>query len=160
MNPARRSAIPRLFKLGIPVLGICYGLHLACEALGGRVDSARAREFGRAAVQDQRRTTNCSSGVPEAIEVWMSHGDQVSAMSQGFVPLAETKTCPVAAVKHESLPFYGLQFHPEVTHTPLGSKVLGNFLTHICGCTGSWRLGRLCRPGGRARSAAWWATTA
>jgi GMP synthase (glutamine-hydrolysing) len=130
---------PALFRLGIPVLGICYGLHLACEALGGRVDSASKREFGRAAVQ-----INCHEklfeGVPAAIEVWMSHGDQVSAMSEGFIPLAETKTCPVAAVKHESLPIWGLQFHPEVTHTPLGSKVLGNFLTKICGCTGTWRL--------------------
>ncbi len=80
-------------------------------------------------------------GLPDEIEVWMSHGDQVSAMSAGFVPLAETKTCPIAAVKHATLPIYGLQFHPEVTHTPLGARVLGNFLTRICGCTGTWQLG-------------------
>src|SRR6185436_7339918 len=79
--------------------------------------------------------------VPELMEVWMSHGDQVSENSGGFITLAETKTCPVAAVKHPTLPVYGLQFHPEVTHTPLGTKVLGNFLTKICGCTGAWQLG-------------------
>jgi len=79
--------------------------------------------------------------VPDDIEVWMSHGDQVSAVSAGFVSLAKTSTCPIAAVKHSTLPVYGLQFHPEVTHTPLGSKVLANFLTKICGCTGAWQLG-------------------
>jgi GMP synthase (glutamine-hydrolysing) len=131
---------PQIFRLGIPVLGICYGLHLACEALGGKVDSAPAREFGRAAVNISSHA-DLFDGVPDAIEVWMSHGDQVSAMSEGFVSLAETKTCPIAAVKHAELPIYGLQFHPEVTHTPLGSKVLGNFLTKVCGCTGSWELG-------------------
>jgi GMP synthase (glutamine-hydrolysing) len=131
---------PEIFRLGIPVLGICYGLHLACEALGGKVDRAQAREFGRASVHITSHA-DLFDDVPDNIEVWMSHGDQVSAMSAGFVPLAETKTCPIAAVKHRELPVYGLQFHPEVTHTPLGSRVLGNFLTRICGCTGAWQLG-------------------
>jgi GMP synthase (glutamine-hydrolysing) len=75
------------------------------------------------------------------MEVWMSHGDQVAENSAGFKTIAKTSTCPVAAVQHETLPVYGLQFHPEVTHTPLGGKVLGNFLTKICGCQGTWRLG-------------------
>ncbi len=131
---------PVIFQLGIPVLGICYGLHLACESLGGKVDSAPAREFGRASVRVASHV-DLFEGLPDEIEVWMSHGDQVSAMSAGFVPLAETKTCPIAAVKHATLPVYGLQFHPEVTHTPLGARVLGNFLTRICGCTGTWQLG-------------------
>ncbi len=122
------------------MLGICYGLHLACEALGGKVNSAPAREFGRANVHVTSHA-DLFDGVPEAIEVWMSHGDQVSDGSGGFVTLAETQTCPVAAVRHEKLPVFGLQFHPEVTHTPLGSRVLANFLTKICGCRGSWRLG-------------------
>jgi GMP synthase (glutamine-hydrolysing) len=131
---------PEIFKLGIPVLGICYGLHLACNALGGKVDRAAKREFGRASVQITSHA-NLFEGVPDLMEVWMSHGDQVSEGSAGFVTIAETRTCPVAAVRHESLPVYGLQFHPEVTHTPLGAKVLGNFLTKICGCQGTWRLG-------------------
>ena len=131
---------PEIFRLGIPVLGICYGLHMACEALGGKVDRAPAREFGRASVHITSHD-DLFGGVPDEIEVWMSHGDQVSGMSAGFEPLAETKTCPIAAVKHRELPVYGLQFHPEVTHTPLGAQVLGNFLTKICGCTGAWQLG-------------------
>jgi len=139
-EPGAPKCDPGIFKLGIPVLGICYGLHLACEALGGKVDGAPAREFGRASVQITSHA-DLFDGVPAAIEVWMSHGDQVSGNSDGFVTIAETKTCPVAAVRHEKLPVYGLQFHPEVTHTPLGSRVLGNFLTKICGCQGSWRLG-------------------
>ena len=131
---------PEILRLGIPVLGICYGLHLACEALGGKVDGATKREFGRAKVHITSHA-DLFGDVPDDIEVWMSHGDQVSAVSAGFVSLAETSTCPIAAVKHSTLPVYGLQFHPEVTHTPLGSKVLANFLTKICGCTGAWQLG-------------------
>jgi GMP synthase (glutamine-hydrolysing) len=139
-EPGAPKCDPEIFRLGIPVLGICYGLHLACEALGGTVDAVPTREFGRASVHVTSHV-DLFDGVPEVIEVWMSHGDQVSAMSAGFVPLAETKTCPIAAVRHETLPVYGLQFHPEVTHTPLGTRVLGNFLTKICGCRGTWRLG-------------------
>ena len=139
-EPGAPKCDPAIFRLGIPVLGICYGLHLACEALGGKVNGAPAREFGRANVHVTSHA-DLFDGVPEAIEVWMSHGDQVSDGSGGFVTLAETQTCPVAAVRHEKLPVFGLQFHPEVTHTPLGSRVLANFLTKICGCRGSWRLG-------------------
>ena len=78
-------------------------------------------------------------GLPEQIQVWMSHGDQVSQVCADFVPLAATSTCPVAAVKHVRLPLYGLQFHPEVTHTPLGTQILANFLLSVCACSGSWR---------------------
>jgi GMP synthase (glutamine-hydrolysing) len=131
---------PELFRLGIPVLGICYGLHLACEALGGRIDSSPAREFGRAGVHITSHA-DLFDGLPDEMEVWMSHGDQASAIPAEFEPLAETRTCPVAAIRHKQLPVYALQFHPEVTHTPLGAKVLGNFLKKICGCTGSWQLG-------------------
>ncbi len=131
---------PGIFRLGIPVLGICYGLHLACEALGGRVDSAPAREFGRAGVHITSHA-DLFDGLPDDMEVWMSHGDQASVISDDFEPLAQTRTCPVAAIKHKQLPVYALQFHPEVTHTPLGSRVLANFLTKICGCTGAWQLG-------------------
>jgi GMP synthase (glutamine-hydrolysing) len=143
-EPGAPKCDPGIFRLGIPVLGICYGLHLACEALGGKVTAFPSREFGRASVHVTSHA-DLFDGVPEMIEVWMSHGDQVSAMSAGFVPLAETNTCPIAAVRHEELPVYGLQFHPEVTHTPLGSKLLANFLTKICGCRGTWRLGDFAR---------------
>jgi GMP synthase (glutamine-hydrolysing) len=135
---------PQLFQLGIPVLGICYGMQLACEALGGRVNRAPAREYGRA------QCTIINAGgvqrdglfaeVPEHIEVWMSHGDQVTGVSDDFEPLARTATCPITAVKHKRLPVYGLQFHPEVTHTPAGKTILANYLTNVCGCHGTWKL--------------------
>ncbi len=131
---------PKIFHLGIPVLGICYGMQLACEELGGKVASAPAREYGRAQVSITSHA-DLFAGLPDETEVWMSHGDQVAQVSEEFSPLARTATCPIAAVKHRSLPVYGLQFHPEVTHTPLGKKVLANFLTDICHCHGTWRLG-------------------
>jgi GMP synthase (glutamine-hydrolysing) len=131
---------PAIFRLGIPVLGICYGMQLACETLGGKVENAPAREFGRARCQ-VTLVADLLAGVPESFDVWMSHGDQVARVSEDFIPLAKTKTCPIAAVKHKSLPVFGVQFHPEVTHTPLGSHILHNFLTAVCGCSGTWRLG-------------------
>ncbi len=85
------------------------------------------------------------AGLPAEIEVWMSHGDQVSQASGDFEPLAATATCPLAAVKHRHLPVYGLQFHPEVTHTPEGAEILGNFLRAVCGCAGTWKLGDFAR---------------
>ncbi len=139
-EPGAPKCDPELFRLGIPVLGICYGMQLACEALGGRVESAPAREFGRA----HCRTLGASellAGVPEKTQVWMSHGDQVSAVSDDFQALAETATCRYAAVKHRKLPIYGVQFHPEVTHTPQGWMILRNFLHAVCGCAGTWKLG-------------------
>ena len=131
---------PKIFELGIPVLGICYGMQLACDALGGQVASTPAREYGRA----HCRITQSSpifSDLPEETEVWMSHGDQVSSVSDQFVGLAQTETCPIAAVKHRDRPVYGLQFHPEVTHTPLGGVILRNFLRGVCRCSGNWKLG-------------------
>jgi GMP synthase (glutamine-hydrolysing) len=135
---------PGIFRLGLPVLGICYGMQLACEALGGRVESAPAREYGRAHCR-VTGDNDLLAGIPEEIQVWMSHGDQVSHVSDDFLPLAATGTCPVAAVKHRKLPVYGLQFHPEVTHTPLGPQILGNFLKTICRCSGTWQLGDFAR---------------
>ena len=131
---------PEIFRLGIPVLGICYGMQLACEALGGKVESAPAREYGRAECRIVAQD-DLFAGVSERTEVWMSHGDQVSHVSPDFIPLAETNTCRFAAIRHKKAPIYGLQFHPEVTHTPLGAKILGNFLSTVCKCSGLWKLG-------------------
>lgn len=130
---------PGIFELGIPVLGICYGMQLACDRLGGKVDSTPTREYGRARCQVSAHD-ELFDDFPESTEVWMSHGDQVHQVSDDFVSLARTDTCPVAAVKHQSLPVYGLQFHPEVTHTPQGRTLLKNFLYKVCGCTGTWKL--------------------
>jgi len=131
---------PQVLSLGIPVLGICYGMQLVCNTLGSRVDSTPAREYGRAHCQIVA-PNELFARVPQQTQVWMSHGDQVSRVSEDFLPLARTETCPVAAVKHRKLPIYGLQFHPEVTHTPHGSTILHNFLYAVCGCSGLWKLG-------------------
>ncbi|MGW8257071.1 MAG: glutamine-hydrolyzing GMP synthase, partial [Thermoguttaceae bacterium] len=135
---------PDIFRLDLPMLGICYGMQLICEALGGEVQSTPAREYGRAHCRIIT-ADDFFSGLPREIEVWMSHGDQVSQISDGFIALAATATCPFAAVKHRDLPIYGLQFHPEVTHTPQGAKILGNFLKSVCRTKGAWRLGDFAR---------------
>jgi GMP synthase (glutamine-hydrolysing) len=140
-EPGAPHCDPRLFKLGIPVLGICYGMQLAAEALGGRVQGAPAREFGRAELRVLDPAEALFHDVPHETVVWMSHGDQVHNAGPDFLPLAVTATCPIAAVKHRSLPFFGLQFHPEVSHTPYGSLILGNFLDRICGNPRSWTMG-------------------
>jgi len=130
---------PALFELGIPVLGICYGMQLACEALGGKVEHTPSREYGRAKCEIAE-PSELFSGLPESMEVWMSHGDQVSGVGDRFTTIARTSTCPHAAIKHQDLPVYGMQFHPEVTHTPLGGQLLHNFVIGVCGCDGSWQL--------------------
>src|SRR6185503_6795343 len=109
-----------------------------------RVENSPAREFGRARVL-VNQDSDLFSGLTREMDVWMSHGDQVSQLSNVFVPLARTRTCPYAAVKHRELPVYGLQFHPEVTHSPLGGRLLHNFLTIVCQCAGTWRLGDFCK---------------
>jgi GMP synthase (glutamine-hydrolysing) len=134
---------PQIFDLGIPVLGICYGMQLMCHSLGGRVESHPVREYGRARCSVNTRVPEARelfAGVADQTQVWMSHGDQVDTVSSDFVSLARTDTCPHAAVKHRTRPLYALQFHPEVTHTPEGRKILANFITAACGCTGTWRL--------------------
>ncbi|MBI2806955.1 MAG: glutamine-hydrolyzing GMP synthase [Planctomycetes bacterium] len=134
---------PKIFDLGIPVLGICYGMHLACHLQGGKVVPADHREFGRAICR-VKASEGLFAEVPEEMIVWMSHGDQVSVSGSAggneFISLASTDTCPVAAVRHASKPIYGLQFHPEVSHTPFGNQILHNFLYKICGCAGRWKL--------------------
>ena len=130
---------PGIFEMGIPVLGICYGMQLACESLGGKVESTSTREYGRA-ICEVSQDDELFKDFPSQSQVWMSHGDQVQQVSDNFVPLAKTDTCPVAAVKHKQLPIYGLQFHPEVTHTPEGATLLRNFLYEVCNCTGTWKM--------------------
>jgi GMP synthase (glutamine-hydrolysing) len=130
---------PRLFELGVPVLGICYGMQVGCTLLGSQVKNAQAREYGgvRLNITDHG---DLLRAVPAHTTAWMSHGDQVQSLSNDFISLAATNTCPYAAVRHKSKPFFGVQFHPEVTHTPHGSDILSNFLFNICKCNGSWRM--------------------
>jgi GMP synthase (glutamine-hydrolysing) len=138
-EPGAPRCDPDVFRLGIPVLGICYGMHLFCDALGGRVDHTPSREYGPATCQISRHE-ELFDGLPDELDVWMSHGDQVSSVSDQFESLAHTASCPYAAIRHRQLPVFGIQFHPEVTHTPLGDKLLKNFVINVCGCQPSWRL--------------------
>ena len=131
---------PAVFDLNVPVLGICYGMQLACQILGAPVGQhAGSREFGRAEIRI-RDADALFQGVPTETMVWMSHGDQVQASNGDFVALASTPTCPLAAVKHRTRPIFGLQFHPEVSHTPHGGRILRNFLYDVCGCQGLWKM--------------------
>jgi GMP synthase (glutamine-hydrolysing) len=142
-EPGAPHCDPAIFKLNVPILGLCYGLQLMAHHLGGHVKPGVSREFGRASLTLQPRTAMSDkllAGLPSETQVWMSHGDQVDRTGDEFTALASTETCPLAAVRHRSLPLYGLQFHPEVSHTPLGSEIIRNFLYEICGCQGLWKM--------------------
>jgi GMP synthase (glutamine-hydrolysing) len=133
---------PTIFDLDVPILGICYGMHVACSSLGAKVTAHPVREFGRAEVHVVERGDPLFAGVSHDTTVWMSHGDQVDPASPDFVKLASTDTCPLAAARHRSRPIYGLQFHPEVAHTREGSQILGNFVGKICHGKGAWTMER------------------
>jgi GMP synthase (glutamine-hydrolysing) len=130
---------PALWQLKIPILGICYGMQLLCQALGGVVEPVPTREFGRTPCQFLT-SDPLLEGLPSQSVVWMSHGDQVVRVGEDFVSLASTPQCPIAAVRHRQRPIYGLQFHPEVAHTEHGRQILRNFLYSICGCQGLWQM--------------------
>jgi GMP synthase (glutamine-hydrolysing) len=138
-EPNAPKCDPAIFDLDVPVLGICYGMQLVCLAVGGHVAPAAAREYGRATLS-VNDANHIFQGYPAESTVWMSHGDQVQTITGEFVPLAATDTCPVAAVKHKTRPLFGLQFHPEVSHTPHGNLILRNFLRDVCGCRGLWKM--------------------
>src|SRR5580704_7593024 len=138
-EPNAPKCDPKIFDLGVPILGICYGMQLGCQILGGQVKPAKAREFGRTklhVVADDPLVR----GLPEDTTVWMSHGDQVHELGGEFVALATTPSCPFAAARHARRPFYGVQFHPEVTHTPRGEQIFHNFVYEICKCAGTWKM--------------------
>ncbi len=131
-----------IFSLGVPVLGICYGEQLTCQLLGGKVEKSDHREFGRAMVEV---ADDCPlfSGVwnkGEERQVWMSHGDRVISIPEGFRVVAKTPSAPFAAIANDTRRIYGVQFHPEVAHTPDGGKLLRNFTHAICGCTDNWTM--------------------
>ena len=131
---------PELLDLDVPVLGICYGMQIATQLLGADVRPAATREYGRTSLRITEPDMLLKN-VPTETTVWMSHGDQVQALGGDFVPLAVTPTCAIAAVRHKTRPFYGVQFHPEVTHTPHGCEIFVNFLYDVCGCQGLWKMG-------------------
>lgn len=129
-----------LFALGLPVLGVCYGMQLMAHLLGGVVAKAHRREYGRADVTLDDNS-DLFKGLSGSEVVWMSHGDRIEKFPDGFSPIAHTDNSPVAAMKDAKRRFYGVQFHPEVVHTPKGKKILGNFLFEICQCKPAWTMG-------------------
>lgn len=126
-----------IFKLGIPVLGVCYGLQLITYLYGGKVVQAEHKEYGPAQLQIDVESP-LFKNVPQSSRVWMSHGDKLLALPQEFHTIAQTDNAPFAAIQHKDAPFFGLQFHPEVTHTEFGSAIIRNFVLDICACKGDW----------------------
>ena len=133
------SIDPGVFSLGIPVLGICYGMQLMCRTLGGEVVPGEEREYGKAELS-VLAGTGVFEGVPAKSTVWMSHGDRVRRIPEGFSTTAESGNCPYAAASDESRRLYALQFHPEVVHTQFGEKMLGNFIFGVCSCRAEWNM--------------------
>ena len=128
---------PGIFSLGLPILGICYGFQAIAAVLGGEVVPAGRREYGRAEIEILEEA-NLFAGLPKRPVVWMSHGDRVSALPEGFIILASSANAPIAAAGDPARRIFGVQFHPEVAHTPDGPTILANFLYRICGCRGDW----------------------
>jgi len=128
---------PHICTGQIPILGICYGMQLLTQAFGGRVAASRQREYGRARIQ-RLAPSQLFAGLDENMLVWMSHGDRVEALPQGFEILAQSDDCPYAAIGHAQHKLYGLQFHPEVQHSPQGLEILRNFVLQICHCEARW----------------------
>ncbi|MDD4940051.1 MAG: glutamine-hydrolyzing GMP synthase [Candidatus Omnitrophica bacterium] len=128
-----------IFKLKIPILGICYGMQALAEMLGGRVKHTKEREYGKAELFiDSNR--DMFSGLPGNLTCWMSHGDLVTKLPPGFQSVAHTANAPMAAMANKKSKIYGVQFHPEVTHTDRGNQIIGNFLFKVCGCLGRWTM--------------------
>ena len=134
-----------LFELGVPVLGICYGMQLMSRHFGGRVVPAGKREFGHAELHSEGRPGPLFEGffLEEKSPVWMSHGDHVESVPGGFEVVAKTDNAPVAAIQNAPRRLYGVQFHPEVNHTPRGETLLDTFVRQVCGCTGQWTPGHI-----------------
>lgn len=131
---------PAVYEIGVPILGICYGVQLFAHMLGGKVERAEKREYGIAHIEH-----NDNSGFFDCVEarsqVWMSHGDAISVMPTDFQAIAWTENCPYAAIVNPARRFYGVQFHPEVVHTPCGTRILSNFVHNVCQCPSSWDMG-------------------
>ncbi len=128
-----------VFDLGVPVLGICYGMQLMVHLLGGEVGRAHSREYGYAKLSAK---ADCSlfAGLSEEQDVWMSHGDRIEKAPEGFTPMASTDNAPVAGIQHAAKQIFGIQFHPEVAHTPNGPAMLENFLFSVCKLTADWTM--------------------
>jgi GMP synthase (glutamine-hydrolysing) len=138
-EPGAPRTDPGIFELGVPTLGICYGMQLMTDALGGRVEPAESREYGHATVALSPDAV-LFKGLPASLRVWASHGDRVTLPPPGFETVATSTNAPVAAIEDPSRRLYGLLFHPEVAHTDRGVEILRNFAFDVCGCRGDWTM--------------------
>ena len=138
-DPDAPHCDPAIYDLGVPVLGICYGMQLTAQTLGGAVERAAEREYGRVTVRMKEQAGLLKGLSPESA-CWMSHTWQVSACPPGFHIIADTDNCPIAAMANDAKRIYGVQFHPEVTHTDEGKRIIENFVRVICGCKGDWTM--------------------
>ncbi len=147
VDPQSPRSTKDIFDLNIPILGICYGMQLMAEQLGGKVAGAKTREYGRTGLTPIEFADLFFGldAVPSfqslgALQVWMSHGDRIEELPSGFKPIAKSDSAPIAAMKHEEKKWYGVQFHPEVAHTLQGIEILRNFAINICGCSPEWSM--------------------
>ncbi len=131
---------PAIFSLGVPVLGICYGMQLLAQHLGGKVENSERREFGPGTLTLNENSA-LFDGLGESTQVWNSHGDKITALPKGFQVVGTTENSGFAAIEHRKKRFFGLQFHPEVVHTPNGKEIIANFVQQICQCKSDWTMG-------------------
>ena len=129
-----------IFKMGIPVLGICFGLQVMARFLKGKVERGQKREYGKGTLRVKRAQCRLFDALPRELQVWNSHGDKLTKLPDGFKSVATTDNSPFAAIENAKARFYGLQFHPEVVHTPRGKKIISNFVRKICGCGRKWTM--------------------
>jgi GMP synthase (glutamine-hydrolysing) len=150
-NSVYEDETPRVpdivFRLGVPVLGICYGMQTMAAQLGGKVEGAKKREFGYAEIRARGHSAllediqdNINAEGHGLLDVWMSHGDKVTELPSGFAVIASNESTPIAGMADEARRFYGVQFHPEVTHTLKGREIIARFVRDICGCQGDWNM--------------------
>jgi GMP synthase (glutamine-hydrolysing) len=131
---------PGIFQLGVPILGICYGVQLFAQFLGGKVEPGQKREYGKGTLTVTDRSCALFNRLPKSLQVWNSHGDKLTRLPRGFATVATSENSNFAAIEHRQRRFFGLQFHPEVAHTPRGKEILANFVHGICGCGGTWTM--------------------
>jgi len=139
-QPGAPLALPYIYDSGLPVLGICYGMQVITKQLGGQVTAGTKREYGHAVLHKSDSDSTLFADLPDSTPVWMSHGDKIEAMPPGFTALAYTENSPFAVINNGAN-IFGLQFHPEVAHTPEGKTLLRNFIYKVCGCRGNWTMG-------------------
>jgi GMP synthase (glutamine-hydrolysing) len=129
-----------IFALGVPILGICFGVQLFAQFLGGKVEKGQKREYGKGTLTVKDSSCALFAKLPKSLQVWNSHGDKLTKIPNGFKPVAVTENSEYAAIENRARKFFGLQFHPEVAHTPRGSEIISNFVHHVCGCGKSWTM--------------------